>query len=82
MLLFCSRLLNNVPILLVCLRRPSQPTSKQFSLAQEFLGKVVVQVEKKFLVLEHFSTPGCVINALQFLQLFLQKSSPDQSMSS
>ena len=51
-----------------------QPTNKQFSLAQEFFGKVVVQVEKVFLVLERFSTPGCVINALQLLQLFLQKT--------
>ena len=35
---------------------------------------MVVQVEKKFLVLEHFSTPGCVTNALQLLaHCFLSK---------
>ena len=33
-----------------------------------------MEVEKKFLVLEHFSTPGGVINALQLLEALSRKS--------
>ena len=59
-----------------CLPHPSQPTNKKVSFADEFLGKVVVQVAKKFLMLEHFSTPGCVINALQLLQALPREVEP------
>jgi hypothetical protein len=33
---------------------------------------MVMEVEKKFLVLEHFSTPGGVINPLQLLKARMQ----------
>ena len=37
---------------------------------------MVVQVEKKFLVFEHFSTPGGVINTLQLLEALSRKVQP------
>jgi hypothetical protein len=41
-----------------------------------------VQVEKRLLMLEHFSTPGCVVNALQLLETLPREVQPNQSISS